>query len=452
LSLHFRCGRCICSGCSLVLRSPVPLRLCIQCLQGTTATQKIDLMTGNDNYSTNKLDIHGNGNGNENSQRVPEFPSARFSSTESEHHPPKVIGSSPQLGVRTLPIIKPFERRHTEYPPHSRRKDEGKEKFRHSHQPRSGTKKTRPLSSSDPRVESALEVIGMAAPRWEPNHPTFSHSVTHDTDTADGVFGEQSDISPSVEMNEHGSTEERHNILLDIIESRTFDQDLYQQYQQREGSPTLQHPSIAGRIETSVDASSYFSSMMMYQVDPNPTSSYQVVASQAESVGSNPAQHHHQHQEHRYACDLAGISIEKAQMEIQGKEKEVPKSSVSNYIEDYNDLTEMLQQSTSPPETATPPFTVPQQPISIDPRQRRAIKISDKIMDEDDFHWSTEWVETAKEGGSTNARARALYHEFAQAAQATVKVIVSELNLPEERKTYRPIDVGGVAGGVKVRN
>jgi len=41
-------------------------------------------------------------------------------------------------------------------------------------------------------------------------------------------------------------------------------------------------------------------------------------------------------------------------------------------------------------------------------------KLSDKIIKEDDFHWSTEWVEKMKDGGYKNPEAKILYSKFSK--------------------------------------
>jgi hypothetical protein len=45
-----------------------------------------------------------------------------------------------------------------------------------------------------------------------------------------------------------------------------------------------------------------------------------------------------------------------------------------------------------------------------------------------------------------------LAHDFVYCSSTYAKIIISELLLPDDEKTIKPAEVGGVAGGSKVRS
>lgn len=54
-----------------------------------------------------------------------------------------------------------------------------------------------------------------------------------------------------------------------------------------------------------------------------------------------------------------------------------------------------------------------------------------------------------QDGLERSAALLRLSDEFSDAAQKIGRVIISELHLPDARKTYKPRNMGGVAGGQK---
>ena len=55
-----------------------------------------------------------------------------------------------------------------------------------------------------------------------------------------------------------------------------------------------------------------------------------------------------------------------------------------------------------------------------------------------------DWLELEQEAALLR-----LSDEFSEAAQRVGRVIISELHLPNDKKTFKPRDMGGVAGGQK---
>lgn len=45
-----------------------------------------------------------------------------------------------------------------------------------------------------------------------------------------------------------------------------------------------------------------------------------------------------------------------------------------------------------------------------------------------------------------------LYQDFVRVAKLYTELIVNELHLPAPEKTVKPADIGGIAGGEKVRH
>ena len=84
----------------------------------------------------------------------------------------------------------------------------------------------------------------------------------------------------------------------------------------------------------------------------------------------------------------------------------------------------------------------------------RSLTVSD--ADADDSSWNSRfqrmWTRTARtfEGQVTHAvQLTAIVDAFFVIAERVVRTIVDERGLPEEQKTIRSIDAGGVAGGQK---
>jgi hypothetical protein len=59
-----------------------------------------------------------------------------------------------------------------------------------------------------------------------------------------------------------------------------------------------------------------------------------------------------------------------------------------------------------------------------------------------------------RDANEEQCRQRSLFHlghGFVSAAKTYGKIIISELSVPVSRKTIKPIDVGGIAGGMPLR-